>query len=227
MKENNLKYLSENFLTLEQLASRTKSSVEEIERFIAMEIIPRPSYIVRRTVEISSPLDDAHTIEETILYFPESYVELLKKSRAKNAEEIKKSFIEAMSEHLLAHSAKEFAYGNVFETDGTAKQEKVSQELENEWDYFCQGIYGICTLHATPQEVIEKEIAVKKLLDFLDKNPADELANHQDEIVKIVEEFDKVAQIFAPYQRAASSRGKYVDATLKLIEMEDRVKKYE
>jgi hypothetical protein len=227
MQEINLNYLSRNYLTIEQLAAQTKISVAEIKRLIEARMIPEPSFKVRQTIEISSPLEDAHKIEETTWYFPQSHVTLLQNCREKSAEEIKTSFIEKMRQHLFGHGDKKFAYGNVFDPGDRPNEEKLAAELEKEWNYYCQGIYGICTLTATPQEIIEKEIAVKKLLEFLDGHPADEMADHKSEAARIIEEYDKVSNLFAPYQRATSSRGKYVDRTLEHLKMEDKIKKYE
>lgn len=226
MKEINLNYLEENFLTLEQIASRTDISAEVIKSFINKKITPEPSYIVRQIIEITSPLEDKHEIEEVVWYFPESYVELLKASQNKSAENLKQSFVAEMRRHLLGHSAKEFAYGNVFESGGKPNEEKLAGELENEWRYYNQGIYGICTLHAIPREIIEKEIAVKKLLNALDTFSAGELINRKSEISLIIDEFDKVSNLFAPYQRESNSRGKYVDKILKHLGMEEKVKTY-
>lgn len=227
MQEINLNYLSRNYLTIEQLAAQTKFSVAEIEHFIEARIIPEPSFKLRQTIEISSPLADEHKIEETIRYFPQSHVALLQNHGKKSAEEIKTAFIEKMRRHLFTHRDKKFAYGDVFDPDDRPDEEKLAAELAKEWNYYCQGIYGICTLTATPQEIIEKEIAVKKLLAFLDRYPADELAEHKSEAARIIEEYDKVSNLFAPYQRKTSSRGKYVDRILEHLKMEDKVKKYE
>jgi len=227
MQEINLNYLRRNFLTIEQLAAQASFSAAEIEAFIDAKMLPAPSYQVRQTIEITSPLADEYRIEETTRYFSQSYVVLLQALRGKGADEIKRSFIEEMRQHLVAHEDKKFAYGNVFEADDQPDDEKIAAELEKEWEYYCAGIYGICTLTATPQAVIEKEIAVKKLLDFLARYSDDEQLAHKCEAAAIIAEYDQVSNLFAPYQRAASSRGKYIDRTLNHLKMEDKVKKYE
>lgn len=226
MKEINLDYLEKNFLTLEQVASRTGISEAEIKVQIDARVMPKPSYVVRQSVEITSPLGDKHQSENTTFYFPQSYVDLLKDALQKEAEDLKESLISEMRRHLIAHPKRSFAYGNVFDSEGNPIENKISTELEKEWEYYNQGIYGICTLHATAREIIEKEIAVKRLLAALERFPTDELINHKDELAQIIDEFDKVSNLFAPYQRESSSRGKYVDKTLKHIGMEEKVKKY-
>jgi hypothetical protein len=41
--------------------------------------------------------------------------------------------------------------------------------LEEEWNYFCKGVYGICTLNNNENDIIEKEIAIKRILNFIEK----------------------------------------------------------
>lgn len=221
MKEINLKYLAENFLTLDEVAERSSISTERIEAYIKEQLIPEPSYKVHKHFEITSPLNDSHKIEDEVLYFPKSYVDLLKDCEKRSAEEIKKVFIGKMRQHLKNHKTNELAYENAI-----SDENKLEHALENEWTYFQKGIYGICTLKASPQEIIEKEVAVKKLLEFLDTFSEDEWKGKESELTQLIDEYDEVSNLFAPYQRESSSRGKYVDKPLQRLELRDKIKKY-
>ena len=102
----------------------------------------------------------------------------------------------------------------------------LSECLKGEVNAFLAGIYGICTINGTPDEIIRKEIAVKKLLDFQEQTQARLSETEIGELEHLVEEYDSVAALFAPYQRAASSRGKYVDAPLRRAGLEALIKDY-
>ena len=221
MKEINLKYLDENFLSLEELSAQTGISADKIKVYIEEQLLPQPSYKLRKIFTITSPLDDEHKIDGETLYFPKSYLSLLNNLEKQNSQEIKENFINQMRQHLLNHNSKDLAYENA-----VSDENRIEKELENEWDYYQKGIYGICTLNASPSELIEKEIAVKKLLRFLDKFSEDKWEHKKSELLQIIAEYDEVSNVFAPYQRESSSRGKYVDKALQKLGIEDKIKTY-
>jgi hypothetical protein len=99
--------------------------------------------------------------------------------------------------------------------------------FEQEWQYYLQGIYGICTLNATGAEIAKKEIAVKRLIDFNKKHGDKKLSDSEKKILTILNnEFNEVSNLFAPYQRKNSSRGKYLDKTLELNSLSELIKNY-
>jgi len=222
MNEINLKYLNENFLSLDELAEESGIQKETIKSYIKEKLIPNASYELRQTSRISSPLGDNHIVEDTILYFPKSYVDLVKRIRNNDPEEMKQVFIEKMKRHLLDHQEKEFAYKNA-----VSIPDSLDEELEKEWNHYLNGIYGICTLNATPEEIIEKEVAVKKLISFLETcENRGEIKSKESELRQIISEYDQVSSLFAPYQRESSSRGKYVDKPLQKLGLEDKIRSY-
>lgn len=222
MQDANLKYLNDRFLTLDEVSRESGVSSEEIVEGIDKKLLPQPSYKLARVSEISSPLGDSYRVEETILYFPHSYVDLVRQSSKGHQETFKSDFIAEMKDHLLGHSGKDYAY------DGAMKDPaKLNAELENEWEHYCNGIYGICTLNASPQEIIEKEIAVKKLIALLNAHRSEELPDQKENLSQIVGDYDRVSNLFAPYQRETSSRGKYVDRALEAAGCEDKIKHYQ
>src|SRR6185369_9711493 len=157
MQDANLKYLNDRFLTLDEVSRQSGVSSEKIVEGIEKKLLPQPSYKLARVSEISSPLGDSYRVEETILYFPHSYVDLVRQSSKGHQETFKSDFIAEMKDPA-----------------------KLNAELENEWEHYCNGIYGICTLNASPQEIIEKEIAVKKLIALLNAHRSEELPDQKE-----------------------------------------------
>lgn len=221
MTDFNQKYLEENFLSLEDLAEQSGISMEKLGAYIEKKMIPRASYKVRQNHEISSALGDSYILESETSYFPKSYVDLAQGLENRSTEETKKEFIDKMKNYLLDHQAKEIAYKNAVSDSG-----KLDAALEEEWNHYLNGIYGICTLNATPEEIIEKEVAVKKLQNFLADNEVEDLLAKKSELEQIISEYDLVSSRFAPYQRESSSRGKYVDKSLQNLGLEDKIKSY-
>lgn len=106
-------------------------------------------------------------------------------------------------------------------------QEELVAAFETEWDYYLKGIYGICTLHATGEEIARKEIAVKKILSFIQEHQGIVLTEaKKEQLIKLNAEYNAIANFFAPYQRVSSSRGKYLDKILKENALDELVKKY-
>ena len=119
-----------------------------------------------------------------------------------------------------------FAYNNLFSNDGLNADE-FDKNFEEEWDFYIAGGYGICTLNATEQEIVEKEIIVKKLKKLYEETLGRDFEKKEiEELIFLNQQFNKVAANFAPYQRDSSSRGKYLDALLRKANLIEEIKNY-
>lgn len=227
--ESNLKYIEDNYIELENLATLTHFETAEIEKFIVEKLIPSYSYLIHSEIKISSSLNDSHSISTAKKYFSKNVVSLLNnlKTAQNNSEEIKQKFRENFIQRLLNHNTKEFAYQNLFDENNRVDEERLDMAFEEEWQHYNNGIYGICTLNASENDIIDKEIIVKKLIKFNQEKENRKLTDSEKEELKNLNaEFNKSTNLFAPYQRATSSRGKYLDKILKENDLSDLVKKY-
>lgn len=75
-----------------------------------------------------------------------------------DTEGFKKEFKENMLHNLKNHAHRNFAYENVFDENNNIDDKKIEKIVEEEWNYFCKGIYGICTLNNDVEAIINKEI---------------------------------------------------------------------
>lgn len=228
MKDINLKYIEENYLEAEEVISIMNLSQDKLNKLIEAKLIPQPSYVIDSEITISSSLDDNHKIVSSKKYFPKSILTLIADNTLHhNPEKFKKDFRENLLSNLKNHDHKTFAYGNTFDANGQIDLAKANKALEEEWDYFCKGIYGICTLESNEEAIIEKEIAIKRILNFIEikgSTITHEEINHLKELNEV---FNEYTSDFAPYQRELSSRGKYLDKLLKEFSLDDLIKKYE
>ncbi len=225
--EQNFEYISENYITEEQLCSITGITKDDLSKLIQNRLVPDASYTVTRSINITSPLNDEFQSEITEKYFSKSCISMVQKNKElKDSQQYKAEFKEKFIQLLMKHPDKHFAYHNIFNNE-TVDQEKFNEIFESEWDAYCEGIYGICTLNSTDEEIVKKEIAVQKLIQFNTRfsqrplNP-DEI----EELIRLNDEFNEVANSFAPYQRDLSSRGKYLDKILENNNLSYLVKKY-
>ena len=145
----------------------------------------------------------------------------------KTYEKLKEEFKQNLLFNLENHKHKTFAYGNVLNENEEVDVEKADKVLDEEWDYFCKGVYGICTLNNNEDAVIEKEIAIKRILNFIEQKSS--LLTKEDEmhLIELNAELNKSTSNFAPYQRELSSRGKYLDKLLREYSLNDLIKKYD
>lgn len=225
--ERNFNYINENYITEDNLCNITGITKDELLVLIQNSLVPEASYTISRNIKITSPLNDEFQSEIIEKYFSKSCISLIQKNKKLNdSQQYKAEFKEKFIQSLMNHSDKNLAYNNFFQ-DGFPDQEKLNEIFESEWVAYCKGIYGICTLHSTEEEIIKKEIAVKKLIQFNTISSQKTLdVSEIEELIKLNGEFNEVAEKFAPYQRESSSRGKYLDRILEKNNLDHLVKKY-
>ncbi|OCA76020.1 hypothetical protein BBI01_04815 [Chryseobacterium artocarpi] len=225
--EQNFTYINENYITEAELCNIANISKHKLDELIKNQLITQHSYTVSRTIRITSPLNDEFENEITEKYFSKNCISLIEKNKElRDTHQYKEEFKENFIRHLMNHPHKHFAYDSMFK-NSFPEQEKLNEIFESEWAAYCNGIYGICTLHSTEEEIVKKEIAVKKLIHFNTQLSDKKLTDDEsEELIKLSEEFNEVAQKFAPYQRKSSSRGKYLDKILEENNLDYLVKKY-
>ncbi|MBJ2123251.1 DUF6058 family natural product biosynthesis protein [Flavobacterium sp. IB48] len=227
MRDENLAYIVDNYLEFEEVKRLTGLSDDELNKLIEEKLIPSPSYVINSEITISSPLNDQHTLTISKRYFAKNIVNLIKKNNKESYGELKKEFKENLLLHLKNHHNKGFAYGNVFDENGEIDPEKAENALEEEWNYYCKGVYGICTLNNDENAIIDKEIAIKRILDFIAKKSSSQTVEEENYLKELNDELNESTSLFAPYQRELSSRGKYLDKLLREFSLDDLIKKYD
>ncbi|WP_316635119.1 DUF6058 family natural product biosynthesis protein [uncultured Flavobacterium sp.] len=228
MKDINIKYIEDNYLEAEEIIRIMNLNSDKLNQLIEDQLIPEPSYIINSEINISSPLDDNYRVVTSKKYFPKSILKLIADNILHhNPEKFKKDFRQNFLSSLKEHQHKTFAYGNTFDENGEIDLVKAEKALEEEWRHFCKGIYGICTLESNEEAIIEKEIVIKRILDFIETKGSVVTQEEINLLKDLDDEFNKVTSLFAPYQRETSSRGKYLDKLLKEFSLEDLIKEYE
>ncbi|KUJ63199.1 hypothetical protein AR687_03310 [Flavobacteriaceae bacterium CRH] len=228
MQDINIKYIEDNYLEFEEIARVMQLTSDKLNQLIEAKLIPEPSYVINSEVTISSSLNDNYKVVTSKKYFPKNILKLIEKNiENNNPEKFKSEFKEKLLSNLMSHKHKIFAYGNTFDENGKIDLIKADKALEEEWNYFCQGIYGICTLQNNEEAIIEKEIAIKRILDFIENKGSVKDKNETNHLKELNDAFNNYTSNFAPYQRELSSRGKYLDRLLKEFSLQELIKKYD
>ncbi|SHF95138.1 DUF6058 family natural product biosynthesis protein [Flavobacterium defluvii] len=223
--DKNLKYIVENYIVFEEITKMANISSDKLNELIENKLVPEPSYVINSDITISSSLNDSHKVSIERRYFHPSILQLIKDNVENlNPEKFKRNFKENLLSTLKNHAHKTFAYGNVFDENGNIDNEKIENALEEEWNYFLKGVYGICTLNNNENAIIDKEIAIKRILNFIEKKSNSLTEDEKIELQELNEEFNKSTSLFAPYQRESSSRGKYLDELLREFDLGDLIK---
>lgn len=221
----NLKYIVENYIEFEEVIKMANVSSEKLNELIENKLVPNASYVINSDIVISSSLNDTHKITVEKKYFHPSILHFIKdNSEDSDSEKFKIAFKQNLLANLKNHAYRTYAYGNVFDENGALNNEKTDLALEEEWNYFCKGVYGICTLNNNENDIIEKEIAIKRILNFIEKKSSSLKNEEKTELQELNTEFNKATSNFAPYQRELSSRGKYLDKLLIEYSLDDLIK---
>ncbi|MBL1222894.1 hypothetical protein JET18_18705 [Chryseobacterium sp. L7] len=225
--EKNLRYINENYITEDNVCAVTGITKDELNILIQSHLVPDASYVISQNIKITSSLNDEFQSEITEKYFSKNCIQLIHEHKnLENSLQYKAEFKEKFIQDLMKNPSKNFAYPSILKDDFEDEQ-KINEIFEEEWDAYCKGIYGICTLHSTEEEIVKKEIIVKKLIQFNSLFSQKMLSdNEKEELMKLNEEFNEVASKFAPYQREASSRGKYLDRILEKNNLDHLIKNY-
>lgn len=223
-----IKYIKENFIESNELCKISEISHQDLETLITNKLVPNSSYEINVTYKINSPLGDEKIISEVKKYYPKSVITLIQKNKnLNNSSEFKESLKTEFINTFVNSNNNNFGYDNILKEDGSVNMEKLNLAFEQEWQYYLQGIYGICTLNGTGTEIAKKEIAVKRLIEFNKKHGEKKLSDKDKEMLNVLNnEFNEVSNLFAPYQRVNSSRGKYLDKILELNSLSELIKNY-
>lgn len=211
-----IEYIEANFIEQESLCELTNITLIKLNELIDKELIPDCSYKIESKKVITSPLGDKKELIDIKKYFPKSVIVLIEKNISKSSEEFKNEMKKEFIEAVLKYDTGNLLYKN---------KEELDELFENEWSFFVQGVYGICTLHSSPTEIAKKGIVVQKLKNFLEKEMKSN-SESKDELMKLNEEYNEVANLFAPYQRENSSRGIYIDKQLEKYDLAELIKEY-
>ncbi|SEB36245.1 hypothetical protein SAMN04489761_0137 [Tenacibaculum sp. MAR_2009_124] len=227
--KTDLEYIQENYIELSDLFDTCNISREEFNQLVENKLVPKSSYEIKTKHVITSSLGDEIVVEDVKKYYPKNTVDLVDKNRKlNNPQEFKKVFKKEFLNTFMNNKDHNFAYDGIVNKEGSIDLEKLENAFEIEWQYYLQGIYGICTLNNNAKEIASKEIAVKKLIDFINLHGETILNDGlKEELKGLNNDFNSISNVFAPYQREASSRGKYLDKMLEINSLSHLKKKYE
>jgi hypothetical protein len=220
---DDLKYIEKNYIEWNDLCHEFNISSEKLVQLISSNRLPKPSYEIIHNYKISSALNDSK--ENTVIkkYFPKSIIKLINKDKEGKTKE---EFRSALYKSLESNKHKSYVYNEIVDNKGNINNDVFNKYCDERWAFYMKGVYGICTNNMTEEEIVRKGIVVERLQEFQKKNTS-ELRIEKEVLVELNNEYNEVATLFSPFQREKSSRGKYLDQSLKKNNLNNLVKKYD
>lgn len=211
-------YLKLNFLPEQNFLMQNKCSHEDLSRWQKNKIFPEASYVTDNVSNITSFFGtfDFNSVEK---WYPKGLCDWVCQIKDANEDlaELKKIFFNRYRRKII-----ELELCGL--NNHTYKDEsKFSALLEDEWQHFLNGTYGVCTKDCSPEQIAVKDITIRIIDEITDKQQKKSISGDERKILIVsVNLLDAVSSSFAPHERERSSRKrcvelvreKYINATI-------------
>ncbi len=195
-------YLREYFYTKEDLINLSKVKLNRFEQLQAIGVMPSCSYNLNVKTSCNSFFGE-HTETSSEEYYAKGNLAWL-------------SMLESLVNPADAFAIFNKRYQleikrlmkNGFISDDLKVTSNLNQHILEEWKYFLDGTYGLCTNSGLPEDIAAKELAILIInhyisLSQLTKADLLKLAN-------AVDLLDGASSLFAPHERLNSSRHRLI-----------------
>ncbi len=195
--------LGKNFYTKERLLEIAKVSDAEFSEFQEKRVMPCCSYQLSQTLKVKSFFGE-HTEQEAVEFYAKGYASWLGIIQSTAQEkEVFLVFSERYRKQILQLKRQGIVSRN------PKLNTAINQHIEEEWEHFIKGIYGLCTRSGLPEDIAARELSILRINELI---ALKELNDEQlVELTKTVNLLDQASSMFAPHERSYSSRYKLVD----------------
>lgn len=197
-----INYLNENYYTKQQLLDLAKISEAELFSFQEKKVMPTCSYKLSLNYSSDSFFGEFKSHNE-IEYYAKGYLSWI--GLLKVTTELQDVF--PIFARRYAESISELKSLGYTSSDAKVNS-KLDLHIEEEWEHFLNGIYGLCTKSGLPEDIAGKELAVLQISETLEQ---DKENIDLTQLTKAVNLLDKSSSMFAPHERLKSSRHRLID----------------
>ncbi len=168
-----------------------------------MACMPRCSYRLRLNYT-SESFFGSHKTEQAVEYYAKGYSSWL-------------GIVQSLGSVKAVYEVFATRYSTAIEAlkrkGHTSKNANINAELyrhiQQEWCFFLDGTYGLCTDSGLPEDIAAKEFSIIEINELLQ---LDELNSSQlDQLTRAVNLLDSSSSLFAPHERQQSTRYRYVN----------------
>ena len=216
LRQTTEQYLQQRYCTLGYLLKTCDLSEAEFFAYVTGRCLPQHSYEWQEKSAVNSFLGKAEWVCETILYYHPRHVlllhDLITWHRYMSFEDMAKALEENFKFHYVARLKELDAFSDVL-SDMVGNPTALDKFLAAEWQGYLDGIYGLCTNDPTPENIATKEMAIRRIrLITAGGSKAVLSLEEKNQLKNAIQTLDPVLSSFAPYERAQSSREKWINA---------------
>lgn len=198
-----IEYLSEYFLPREILLEQSDVTASQLTQYQKQGLMPKASYTLKLTTECNSFLGE-YSEASYLEFYAKGYVGWLNTVQA---------IPDAEAAYALFAERYKATLGLLNQLGHSLNYPKLTSELDahlnSEWQHFLDGTYGLCTKSGLPEDIAAKELAILEINALISQN---ELSLEQtQQLARAVNLLDKASALFAPHERAKSSRKRLID----------------
>lgn len=198
-----IKYLNEYFITKSELLTQSQVSEQALAHYQEVGVMPKCSYKLKLALE-SDSFFGLHEDTQEIEYYAKGYVTWLGIAKLlEDEEKIYSVFSKRYKEALEQLKNQGFTSTNV------KLNADIQEHIKQEWAYFLDGIYGLCTKSGLPEHIAAKELAIIQINELSELESPTKLELVQ--LKRAVNLLDESSALFAPHERAKSSRYRLID----------------
>jgi hypothetical protein len=185
-------YLHTHFLTRAQLLAACATDGARLDALTAAGTMPAPSYRLHVRIDCASYFGD-HAEAHALDWYAKGYVEWLR------------MLLAGEPDPYALFAARYRAALAALPLSGTAATDA---HLRCEWQHFIAGTYGLCTRSGLPEDIAAKESAIRVIRALTDDGrPL--AAGERERLARARDVLDRASSLFAPHERARSSRARY------------------
>ncbi len=202
-----LRYLDTAFVTADQLLAATGIDAATLAGLAGM---PAPSYRLRVDVGCDS-FFGARAEQHQVDYYAKGYAAWIGTLLALRDSAAAR---EVFGQRYRARMAQLAAAG--IASDAPKLNAGLAAHLDDEWGYFLDGTYGLCTRSGLPEDIASKEVAIAIVKELTATEREQALtAAERGRLAQSVDLLDAASAPFAPHERARSSRRRLIDQVRK------------
>jgi hypothetical protein len=185
-------YLNTHFLTRAQLLAACATDGAHLDAFTAAGTMPAPSYRLHVRIDCASYFGE-HAESHSLDWYARGYVGWLR------------MLLDGERDPYARFAAR---YRTALDALPVFVMEVTEPHLRSEWNHFIAGTYGLCTRTGLPEDIAAKELAIHAIRALTDDGrPLD--AEERDRLARARDLLDRASSLFAPHERARSSRARY------------------
>lgn len=211
--DENLAYIKAHFLSSNAIIARSNISADVLAELVTHRVLPRAAYFRGKAEKLCSTLGSTGIVLDDDYFHPTAITQARHGAALLAvgvkplavAETVKSNFVSGYTEHLTELMQFELVEDTVWQ-ERLAEPESRLRLAESEYDHWIAGTYALCTRDNTPQAVAAKECMVQSVDALTSGGMRDDLTEAEfARLSRYLQLYDKVAALFAPFERPASS----------------------